>query len=380
MPSPRSVLIIGLGDLGLRIALRLSADALPLRLHLAARDCARMRSRAALVAGCASGASARFLPLDALDGDSVRAAIETAAPDALVQCASMHSPWLLHGRSDAAAQRLRAAGFACELSAQLPIAHSVFAAAHAVGHRGLSINCSYPDVVNPVLAAAGLAPDIGIGNAGMVHRLAEAAIRGARAAKGGMSGVASPVRLHTLAHHAHVTMTATAAFAQTDEPVRPGAQPLFFVDGMARSAREVFGVPGAVALGSHILLNELTAAHAVDILRAYFGWSSPLSTAAPGVHGRAGGWPVQVDGDGIHIDLPPGVEEGEIAAFNAAAARLDGVEAIDAEGVVHFTDPLRKTLGGSLRALGDPLALADAPLRYAQLRAALSVTDEAAPS
>lgn len=375
---PRSVLIIGLGDLGLRLALRLSADALPLRLHLAARDCARMRARAALVAGCASAASVRFVPLDALDGGSVRALIETVAPDALVQCASMHSPWLLHGRRDPVAMRLRAAGFASELPAQLPIAHSVFAAAHAAGHRGLRINCSYPDVVNPILAAVGLAPDIGIGNAGMVHRLADAAIRGAAA--GGTAVAASAPRLHTLAHHAHVTMTATGRFADASEPAEPGAQPRFFIDGVARSAREVFTGPGAAPLASDRLLNELTAAHAVDLLRARFGWSPPLSTAAPGVHGRAGGWPVQVDAQGIRIDLPPGLDEADVVAFNTAAARLDGVAAIDDAGTVHFTDALRDALGPSLRTLAAPLALADATARYAQLRAALAASLDAVPA
>ena len=355
-----SILIVGLGDLGLRIALRLGACADPLRLLLAARDTPRMRARAALVAACAPSCEVVFVPLDALDGDALHATCRALAPDALVQCASMHSPWLLHGRHDPVAQRLRAAGFACELSAQLPVAHAVFAA--AAGLSCLRVNCSYPDVVNPVLAAAGLAPDIGIGNAGMIHALAESALR-----QRGIQG-----RLHTLAHHAHVTMTATGCCPDApDADGVGGAAPRFFLDGRLCSPQEIFD--GDAAPGSSLLLNELTAAHAVSVLRAYFGWTPPFYTAAPGPQGRAGGWPLTVSAGRIEIDLPEGISDHDIQCFNAVAARLDGVERIEADGTVHFTAALRTALGPELTWLAEPLTLAGAPARYAGLGAALGL-------
>ena len=364
MSERHSILIVGLGDLGLRIAMRLGACADRMRLLLAARDTARMRARAALIAACAPACEVVFVPLDALDGDALRATLRELNPDALVQCASMHSPWLLHGRHDPVAQRLRAAGFACELSAQLPVAHAVFAA--AAGLSCLRINCSYPDVVNPVLAAAGLAPDVGIGNAGMIHALAESALR-----QRGIDG-----RLQTLAHHAHVTMTATGNFPNAhpgahDTVDTGGSAPRFFLDGRSHSPHAIFdGIP---APGSSLALNELTAAHAVCMLRAYFGLTPPLHTAAPGPQGRAGGWPLTVSAGRIDIDLPEGISGHDIQLFNAVAARLDGVERIEGDGTVHFTDALRSALGPELASLAEPLTLAGAPARYAELGAALGL-------
>ena len=315
-------------------------------------------ARATLVAGCSAGIDVRFVGLDALDHAAVRALIETQAPDALVQCASMHSPWLLHARCDPTARRLRAAGFASELSAQLPIARNVFSASYAVGYDGSMINCSYPDVVNPVLAAAGFAPSFGIGNAGMVHLLAETALR-AR----GLHG-----RLRTLAHHAHVTMTATGRFPLNEDI---GLAPRFALDARALSPREVFLEP----VGSDRNLNELTAAHAVAMLRAHLGLTPPLRTAAPGVLGRAGGWPVTVAAGAVEFDPPPGTTEADLQGFNTAAARLDGIEAIDADGTVRFTAALQDALGPDLVALAEPLSADQALVRYAQLRAVLALGD-----
>lgn len=348
-------MIVGAGDLGLRIALRFAATAGIHRIWLAGRNPARGSVDASLINACSVGAAVAFRHVDALNEDDVSALLCELQPHALVQCASMHSPWLLRESSSPAAEALLRAGFASELSAQLPVAASVLSAAHRAGFDGPIINCSYPDVVNAVLHRIGIAPTFGIGNAGMIHMLAQGALR----ARGDRR------KLHTLAHHAHVSMTATLRF-----PIGPDmSTPRFFLDGEEHAATSVFA--DACAIATDRRLNEITAAHAVSMIQSYLGLAPELSTSAPGVSGMPGGWPVMVARGAIDLDLPSGITRQDVLDFNQEAARMDGVADIDDDGTVHFTDGLRAQLQPRWPQLAVPLAPGDSMLRYRTLHAAM---------
>ncbi len=348
-------MIVGAGDLGLRIALRCAATAGIHRIWLAGRNPARGHVDASLIDACSVGAAVAFRHVDALDEEDVRALLCELQPHALVQCASMHSPWLLRESPGPTAEALLRAGFASELSAQLPIATSVLSAARRVGFDGPIINCSYPDVVNAVLHRIGIAPTFGIGNAGMIHMLAQSALR----ARGDRR------KLHTLAHHAHVSMTTTSRF-----PVDPDmSTPRFFLDGEEHAPASVFA--GARAIATDRRLNEITAAHAVSMIQSYLGLAPELSTSAPGVFGMPGGWPVMVARGAIDLDFPSGITRQDVLGFNQQAARMDGVADIDDDGTVHFTDRLCAELQPRWPQLAAPLAPSDSMLRYRTLHAAI---------
>ena len=77
--------------------------------------------------------------------------------------------------------------------------------------------------------------------------------------------------------------------------------------------------------------------------------------------------------DGIvSLDLPPGVDEAEAVAYNERVGRGDGIERIDADGTVHFTDECQAAVASLSSELAAPLAVGDVPARAALLDAILS--------
>lgn len=349
MPN-RKVLIIGLGDLGARIASGLSRAGTATDVVVASRNATRGSAFARLASACGR-VPVRFVSVDALDLDSLNTLIGEERPDLIVQCASLLSPWALFERADPMATPLREAGFALQLPAQLPAVHKVMQSVAATGVRCPVINCSYPDVTNAVLAALGLAPTIGIGNAGMVRALAAADVDDT-----------APLRL--FAHHAHVGAVVCADRARLgDMPL-----PLLYHGDTALSADMLFaGAP----IPQDKELNALSAAHALDIIEALLPGGTPLRTSAPGPLGLAGGWPVRIEPGHVTLDLPTGTSASDFVAFQQQSARRDGVERIDADGTVHFTDSLRERLPSRWRRLGDPLPPSEAHARHLLLLAAL---------
>lgn len=348
------VVVVGAGDLGVRIALRLVACAGVGEVIVAGRDTAATRARAHFIASCGN-ARVHFAPLDALDADAVATLIARTQPHLLVQCASMHSPWLLSGRDDAVAQAFRGAGFASQLPAQLPALLAVMRGVRQIGFDGAVVNCSFPDVTHAALQGLGLAPTIGIGNAGMIHLIGCAALRARREGR----------QLRTLAHHAHVSMVAGGTVGEV-----PAAQrPRMYLDDVEVPVDQLLADSAALPLTRE--LNEITAAHAVQVIAANLGLTAPLHTAAPGVTGLPGGWPVTVSRGAIDFDLPAGVTHAQVLAFNRTMGRMDGVERIDADGTVHFTAAVKAALASRWPTLAQPLKPGDAQARYAQLRQAV---------
>lgn len=355
MRQGSQILLIGHGDVARRIAMRLVMNEGIASIILSGRNEGHGAALASLVGGCGP-ARVLFRPLDACETHAVARLLDEIRPDLVFQCGALLSPWLLPARDDMVARFLRSGGFALQLSAQLPIATSVMAAVATSGYAGAVINCSFPDVTNPVLHALGVAPLCGVGNAGMIHRLAGHALRSAGRDDG---------NLRTLAHHGQVTMVATGTLR--DHPT--SAWPRFYLDGQPTAADALLAP--LAPLASDRLLNEITAAHAVEIALAWLGMAPALRTAVPGPAGRAGGWPVVVSAGRIDLDLPSGLTVAEVEAFNAGAAVHDGVARIDRDGTVHYSDSAREAVATLCPALAEPLHPHQAPERFALLRRVL---------
>jgi hypothetical protein len=270
----------------------------------------------------------------------------------------MHSPWLLSDRDDAVAAAFRRAGFASQLAAQLPPLLAVMRGVRQTDFSGAVINCSYPDVTHPVLHCLGLAPTVGIGNAGMIHAMVQARLRDRDACP----------RLRTLAHHAHVSMVAGATLDRVPEEQRPRV----FLEDAEVSIATILAEAPPIPLTRE--LNEITAAHAVQLIAAFVGLVPAIQTAAPGVAGLPGGWPVTVREGEVTLDLPSGLTREQVLAFNYTSAQADGVAHIGDDGTVYFTDRLQQALRPRWPGLTEPLHPHAADERYAQLRAALMET------
>ena len=257
---------------------------------------------------------------------------------------------LVPSRTDPVAAALQRAGFALQLPAQLPLVRKLARAVATAGITAPVVNCSYPDMTHPILACEGLAPTVGIGNAGMIAARVGAALRSQ-----GRTG--DLVRV--LAHHAHVT-----AVVLSRPPEDPEARPRVFLGEEGERADELaYAEP---PLASEPGLNALPAASGLPLLRALLG-GPPVRTSAPGPAGLPGGYPVRVTGKGVELDLPPGVDLEEAAAVQHRSARLDGVAALKPDGTVLFTDEAREALAPFDPVLADPLAPGDAEGRFRRL-------------
>ena len=336
------ILVLGAGDLGRRIAAGLLADATEAHVELTARK-----------------------DLDLMDTRAVATALRAFRPDVIVQAACLLSPWALPARQELgerAARAVCAAGFAAQLSAQLPILLSVMRAQREAAPAVPVVNCSYPDVTHPMLAPLGLAPTIGIGNASMIHRIVSDVLQGRPNAAN-----AEPPRVRVIAHHAHVTQVVRAA-----ETLAKATRPQVFLgDAAVRDADIAYaGEPRE----SSVELNALSAATALPIIRALLPGGRPLHTSAPGPLGFGGGYPVVVSREAVVLDLPPSIVPSDAAAFLKASAREDGVERIEPDGTLHYTSSSRdalKAVAPELLGLLDPLAPAGAHARFLALARAL---------
>lgn len=354
-----SVLIIGLGDLGRRIAAGLAVRAEVDGLLLAGRDAEAGPPFAALLAACGV-TRVRFTGLDAGDPSSVESLLRRERPDVVVQCASLLSPWHLSSNPGPVSDALRSAGFAAQLPAQLPLLLNLMQSARAADFRGAIVNCSFPDVTHPVLACLGLAPTVGTGNVSMIRARVCAVLRGRGAA-------ASETRV--LAHHAHVTPVMLSA-----PPEEGKTRPRVYLGAGGERADELAyaGPP----LRSDPSLNALAAASALPVIRALLPGAAPLHTSAPGPLGLPGGYPVVIDEGRVRLDLPAALSLEEALDFQRQSARLDGVEAIAEDGTVFFTEATREILRGLHPALAEPLPPSEAPSRFQLLRTVLAPAGE----
>ena len=167
-PRP-TVLVVGLGDLGARVLDALARSAVVGRLVGTSRDpraAHRHAAQAALVAELSGGPQqVDGVGLDLLDGDEAIRLLLEVCPDVTVMTASLHTWWRPpDGIAPGAAVRLDQLPYGVWLPRQVPLVRRLMEAHRAAGSPGRVVSLAFPDAVGPVLAPAGLAPDLGAGN------------------------------------------------------------------------------------------------------------------------------------------------------------------------------------------------------------------------
>lgn len=329
------LIVFGGGDLALRVLALLPAIAALREVLLVTRTAASGEALARLFGGCLP-AIVRHVALDLHDTRGMAGLLSRERPDIIFHAASVLSPWLLSERDLPLSRALQSAGFGLMLPAQLPLIRNVMRAVRDLGLACPVINASYPDATHPVLAAEGLQPTIGVGNAGMLYDTLCGQLRARQ----------SDAQPCLFAHHAQVTpFVRRASYA-------PGEAPWLFLDGQPASIDHFMVGP----LPSGRMLNALTASHAVAITGSLLGERGVLRTSAPGPLGLPGGWPVQVSAGRVQLDLPAGIDMEQGLAYQRRAAVGDGIAAIDTDGVVHFTPAAQASLAGHAPQLAEPLS------------------------
>jgi hypothetical protein len=269
----------------------------------------------------------------------------------VLQTASLSSPWSMAGRTDPLALAFARAGLAVRLPLQLPVLASTMRAVADCGYGGPVVNLSFPDVTNPLVARLGPAPLLGVGNVAIMQTRARAALRHE------LGPDAELPLLRLVGQHGQLFDV-----VQSRLPADRADRPMVWVGDEAAGQQlqrrdDLPYLPAPIAPG--LAYNSLAAAATLPVLRALLPGGAPLRMSVPAPHGMFGGFPVVIRDGSVDLDLPTGVSLAECQALCDRAARGDGIERVDPDGTVHFTESAIAEIRPFAPDLVEPLALSD---------------------
>ncbi len=350
-------IIIGAGDMGMKMAQGLLHQNRLDRLVLTNVNADRQRDLVDMLAS-AHGIPIDLIELDGRDYHAVRQVLRGTNPDLIVQAASLFGPWVVIGSDHPVIRHLSAAGIGIQLPNQLPVLTTVMRAVKDLGLTCSVANISAPDVTHPVLGAQDLAPTVGLGNVSMHLLRARSAWRARQNARG--DAVCEPPLLRLIGHHCHVYGVMKAEFPDNlDESTR-----VFLGDNGERDDHLAYeGRP----FQAGPIYNVITGVSALPVLSSLLPDGPATRFSAPAPFGLPGGYPLHIEAGKLAFDLPPDVSEADAVAFNTAMGRLDGIEQIDTDGIVHFTETACGHVAKVDPRLAEPLDPQDLEARTAFL-------------
>ncbi len=342
-PVNGTLLLVGLGHLGGVILELLARDRTLSRIIAATRHVERGRARVNLArVGAATEGRApalEFAPLDVNDADAVAALVDRVRPDIVLSTATLQTWWLAELLPEQQAASLGRARFGAWLPVHLAPTLRLMTALRDAGYRGLTLTAPYPDVVNCVLARAGLAPTCGVGNLDEI----EPKVRLLAAERLGVGP--GEVTVTLVAHHALERFVYAGA---------GGEPPPHFLRvecggrDVTRSVRAEDLLFAPYLLPPTPAWHFLTGASTTRLVRALQS-ETPVRLHAPAPGGLPGGYPVLASRDGVKPAPIDGLPLEDAVTINERSHRWDGIERIEPDGTVTVCDEdacvLRDVLG-----------------------------------
>jgi hypothetical protein len=155
---------------------------------------------------------------------------------------------------------------------------------------------------------------------------------------------------------------------QSRLPADPADRPMVWLGDDVAALERHDDLPYlAPPIAPGLAYNALAAAAALPVLRAVLPGGAPLRMSLPAPFGMFGGYPVRIDGGAVTFDLPHGVDLADCVAHCDRAARGDGIERVDADGTVHFTEAAIAEITPFAPDLVEPLTLDDIDRRAERL-------------
>jgi hypothetical protein len=373
---PATVLIVGLGELGgivLELLARIPDFAGRLLAADVAEDLGRRRTNSAIqgAAQCGLYPEIAFLRLDLSDVEGTAAALRRLRPDLVFNATTLASWWVRSLLPRAVHDQLYSvgAGAGAWTAMHLALAAKLMQAVGAAGIAPIVVNASYPDVVNAVLHRVGLAPAVGVGNVD----LAGPAIRQVAGPRLGVSMRDVDVRL--VAHHFHsfnlLYLGHTHGVPFHLEVTAAGRD----VTSTLVESGLLAAIPDDARLPKGAAATYIVAASACRTILGILRDTGEIGHA-PGPTGHPGGYPVRLSRKGVELALPPSIPLDRAIALNEGGQRAEGVERIESDGTVVFTEtahavlrdvvgfqcrsfrveeaePVARELGARLRELGE---------------------------
>jgi len=195
----------------------------------------------------------------------------------------------------------------------------------------LVINASFPDIVNAVLGKAGFAPNVGVGNIDLITAPWRKVVST-------LLGVPMrTVKIYLFGHHYssyNLGRTGTGLDAPYYIKIMVEDKDITKDFNIKQLAAEI---PKHAKRVSGDQVNWIVASSAVKIILGILYDTNELSHA-PGPEGLVGGYPVYLNKNGAKVFIPEGMTREKAIQINEEAQKWDGIEKIDEDGTVVFTD------------------------------------------
>jgi len=344
------ILVLGTGSFAARIVFDLAATAAePVTIGIASRNAERLswlriagNARASIF-----GAPARVEShaIDLLDRDALAALIAATRPAVLVQAASSQPSSVIATEGDAWSRLVAEGGLSATAVFQAQLSMRV---AQTVRNARLScqlVNCCFPDVVNSLIAAAGLPVTCGVGNIAILSNAFAGELR-----------LQDSRRLKMLAHYQCVT-----PFRRKAEG-RSGPAARVWIDG--KEVADVFKSFASVKITPEPAI-EISGASGVPMMLA-MAQGRDWSGHVPGPLGLPGGYPAAWRGGKFDLDLPEAITRAEAVAWNAQFEEANGM-VVDGEGQVRYTGVLHDRLRDASPELAKGFHVRDIEAVYGEM-------------
>jgi len=270
-----------------------------------------------------------FKKVDLNDIEQTAQLIKEVNPSAVINCTVMQTWHRIRSLPYEIYSKLSAATLGAWLPVQLTLALKLAQAIQQSGVRTHYINTSLSCLTNPVLAKVGLAPTIGIGNVDLIAPAVQTLVANE------LKVPRSNVTVYLVAHHVHWVYPREAGY-QKGAPyylkVILGNKNIteeFDKDRLMYEAVKLYP-PG-------IDFTKVSASSTIKNLMALL-YDMGVLTHSPGPNGLPGGYPVRLSARGAEVVLPEEITLEEAIRINEEAQRYDGVEKIEEDGTVVFTD------------------------------------------
>jgi hypothetical protein len=327
LPDHADLVLCGTGTFAARILFDLAATASrPVTVVVVGRNALRiawLRTAAnARAAMFGTGVRVHDHAIDTISTERIAPLLGTLRPRVVINTASAQGGRVVTAQPDGWTRLTQQAGLGVSAILQARLSLEVARAVAATVPEVYFINCCYPDVVNGMIAAAGLPITCGIGNVAILEHA--------------FAGLLGPGhgRLQILAQHG-----ALAAFRRPPAARAATAAPRVWLDGQELDQVMQRFAPMQLAVEPVI---DISGASGVPLFLAMIAGTT-WQGHVPGPGGLPGGYPVALHSGTLALDLPHGLSREAAIEWNAKFEQNDGV-VVSPEGRVRYTGRVEAAL------------------------------------
>ena len=280
----------------------------------------------------------KFRKVDLNNIEETAEILKEEDPDVVFNATTLQSWWVIGELPKETYEKLLQAGIGPWIPMHLTLTHKLMKAVKKSGISAHVVSSSFPDAVNPILGKVGLAPLVGIGNFDLLIPFVKRYV-GER--------LKVPMRnvvVFMLGHHYHDVRV--EEFGST-----MGAPYYLKIMVGDRNVTDQFDREKMWAafpptpLGNQS--DQRVAASAVKNIAAIINDTDEI-THSPGPKGLPGGYPIRINAEGVEVVLPEELSLEEAVKINEEAQKFDGLEKIENDGTVVYTEKSVKIMNEML--------------------------------